>query len=278
MPIMFNIIPSQWDRGAVVSSVLNAAKKIGLFAIASLNQISQASIDKHNHIVPFLNDADITGNKIVDNAPMVMLPDSETIKDKVAKLKKANADRIVAVRLSATPKSAARVVELARLGIEVINLVFDDYGMETSSEKPRHMRDAIREVHGALVKEKVRDEVTLIVSGGIALPEHMAKAIICGADLITVDIPLVIAMDCRLCGECKRGEPCPVELENVEEKYATQRVINLMGSWHSQLLEMLGAMGIREARRLRGEVGRCMFFEDLERAAFGRIFGKRIAM
>jgi hypothetical protein len=38
---------------------------------------------------------------------------------------------------------------------------------------------------------------------------------------------------------------------------------------------MLGAMGIREARRLRGEAGRCMFFEDLERAAFGRLFGKR---
>ena len=275
MPIMFSAIPSQWDRGTVVSSVLNAAKKIGLFAIASPNQIAQESIDKHNHIVPFIDDNDLAGNKIVDNAPMVMLPDSETIKDKAAKLKKANADRIVAVRLSAAPESAVRVVELARQGIDVINLVFAAHGMETSSEKPRHMRDAIREVHGALVKEKVRDEVTLIVSGGIALPEHMAKAIICGADLITVDIPLVIAMDCRLCGECKRGEPCPVELENVEEKYATQRVINLMGSWHSQLLEMLGAMGIREARRLRGEVGRCMFFEDLERAAFGRIFGKR---
>jgi hypothetical protein len=66
-----------------------------------------------------------------------------------------------------------------------------------------------------------------------------------------------------------------VDLANIDEKYAAQRVINLMGSWHSQLLEMLGAMGIREARRLRGEVGRCMFFEDLEAAAFGRIFGKR---
>ena len=37
----------------------------------------------------------------------------------------------------------------------------------------------------------------------------------------------------------------------------------------------MGAMGIREARRLRGEAGRCMFFEDLERLAFGRLFGKR---
>ena len=34
-------------------------------------------------------------------------------------------------------------------------------------------------------------------------------------------------------------------------------------------------MGIREVRRLRGEMGRAMFFEDLERETFGRLFGKR---
>jgi glutamate synthase domain-containing protein 2 len=130
-------------------------------------------------------------------------------------------------------------------------------------------------VHQALVKEGIRDHVTLLSSGGIGLPEHMAKAIICGADLVAIDIPLVIAMECRLCGECERGERCPVDLANIDEKYAVRRIINLIGSWHSQLLEMLGAMGIREARRLRGEVGRCMFFEDLEQAAFGRLFGKR---
>ena len=42
-----------------------------------------------------------------------------------------------------------------------------------------------------------------------------------------------------------------------------------------QIIEMLGAMGIREVRRLRGETGRCMFFDDLERDTFGRMFGKR---
>ena len=41
-----------------------------------------------------------------------------------------------------------------------------------------------------------------------------------------------------------------------------------MGAWHSQLIEVLGAMGMREVRRLRGEVGRAMFLEDLEREAF----------
>ena len=40
----------------------------------------------------------------------------------------------------------------------------------------------------------MRDEVTLIASGGIALAEHMAKAIICGADLVAIDIPLVVGL------------------------------------------------------------------------------------
>jgi len=144
-----------------------------------------------------------------------------------------------------------------------------------SSPLPRHARDVLREVHRALVKDGCRDELTLIASGGIALPEHMAKAIICGADLVAVDVPLVLALECRLCGECLAGRPCPVELDRIEEEFATRRIVNLLGAWHQQLIEVLGAMGIREVRRLRGETGRAMFFEDLERDSFGRLFGKR---
>ena len=33
---------------------------------------------------------------------------------------------------------------------------------------------------------------------------------------------------------------------------------------HLQLIEVMGAMGMREARRLRGDVGRAMFYEELE--------------
>ena len=46
-------------------------------------------------------------------------------------------------------------------------------------------------------------------------------------------------------------------------------MVNLMGAWHSQLIEVLGAMGIREVRRLRGEVVRAIFMEDIEKEAFG---------
>jgi hypothetical protein len=54
----------------------------------------------------------------------------------------------------------------------------------------------------------------------------------------------------------------------------TQRIINLMGAWHSQLLEVMGAMGIREARRLRGETGRAIFFDDIDNETFGKLFKK----
>ena len=52
---------------------------------------------------------------------------------------------------------------------------------------------------------------------------------------------------------------------------------NLIAAWHDQLIELMGAMGMREARRLRGDVGRAMFFETLEEETFGKLFGKRIS-
>ena len=175
----------------------------------------------------------------------------------------------------AGPKTTSRVRELANNGAEVIHLVFDSHGREDAPSKPRHVRDVLREVHGALVKDGTRDLVTICASGGIALAEHMAKAVVCGADLVAIDIPLLLAMECRLCGQCDLDLPCPVALDEIETGYAQRRVLNLIGAWHQQLIELLGAMGIREVRRLRGETGRCMFFEDLERETFGQLFGKR---
>ena len=82
-------------------------------------------------------------------------------------------------------------------------------------------------------------------------------------------------MECRLCRECERGEVCPIALDDVDPSYAVRRIINLIGAWHGQLIELMGAMGIREARRLRGDVGRAMFFEELEEQNFGPLFGTR---
>ena len=136
---------------------------------------------------------------------------------------------------------------------------------------PRFTKDVIRSVHLQLIEASIRDEVTIIASGGIALAEHLAKIIVCGADLVAIDLPLLIALECRFCKNCLNDLPCPVEIHNVTPEYGVPRMTNLIGAWHSQLIEVLGAMGLREVRRLRGEVGRAMFYEDLERESFGNI-------
>jgi glutamate synthase domain-containing protein 2 len=72
-----------------------------------------------------------------------------------------------------------------------------------------------------------------------------------------------------MCHRCQKGLSCPVEVEKASSKWVSARTINIMGAWHNQLLEIMGAMGIRECRRLRGEAGRAMFFEELDREIFG---------
>jgi hypothetical protein len=66
----------------------------------------------------------------------------------------------------------------------------------------------------------------------------------------------------------------PEGLERISVEILTQRMVNLMGAWHSQLLEVMGAMGIREARRLRGETGRAIFFSEIDNETFGKLFRK----
>jgi len=97
---------------------------------------------------------------------------------------------------------------------------------------------------------------------------------LCGADLTALDIPLMIALGARLYEKPEKQLIFPEGLAKIPVPIVTQRMVNLMGAWHSQILEVMGAMGIREARSLRGERGRDIFFEEEDRENFGKMFGK----
>jgi glutamate synthase domain-containing protein 2 len=148
---------------------------------------------------------------------------------------------------------------LVSAGVGVIHLYADEVGQDTAA---RPLPDALREVHRHLVDSALRDQVTLIVSGGIAGAEHVAKAIACGADAVAVDFVPLIAWGCALWAD--RGA-CPVETQELDPEWGAQRLVNLMAAWRDQLLEALGAMGMREVRRLRGEAGRLIFHVEQER-------------
>jgi hypothetical protein len=95
---------------------------------------------------------------------------------------------------------------------------------------------------------------------------------LCGSDLTAIDLPLLIALGARIYEEPEQSLILPEGLYKIPLSTITQRIVNLVGAWHSQILEVMGAMGIRDIRRLRGESGRAMFFEEIDKETFGKIF------
>jgi ferredoxin len=207
---------------------------------------------------------------------LVEIPDSTRVIERIKEIKKIHPGIVIAIRVALTSAGIERAIKLAESKeVEVIHIVADANGNEIGASKPRFIKDMTRQIHTALIEKGIRDEITLMAGGGIGLPEHMAKEIICGADLITINLPLLISLECHLCNSCKPGMVCPAKLEKIDINYGVGRMTNLIAAWHDQLVEVMGAMGMREVRRLRGDVGRAMFFENLEEETFGKLFGSR---
>lgn len=261
--------------GHLATARAAAAKALDSVAVMPVADAAKLPPERLPFVVPIFGKDDIdihTG--LLEAVRMVQVADGPDAAALAGRIQSAHTGLVVSVRMALTPATADRIVELAQAGVKVFQLCADQHGCERLDDgrRGRHIKDALREVHGRLVTEGLRDEVTLIVSGGIALAEHMAKAIICGADLVAVGTPLLVAVGCRVCSggdRCDNGVSCPVHIDSIDSAYASQRMVNLMGAWHGQLIEVLGAMGIREVRRLRGEVGRAIFMEDIEKEAFG---------
>ena len=158
-----------------------------------------------------------------------------------------------------------------RAGFRVFHLVANYHGRGRDG---RFVLELIREAHQAFVEAACRDEVTLLGSGGIIAAEHVPKAIICGLDAVALDTPLLAALQAQFVEECVEREKSRFKLpRKLTVGWGVQRLENFLTSWRDQLLEVLGAMGLREVRRLRGEMGRAMFQKELEREAFSGIEG-----
>jgi hypothetical protein len=278
LPALLDIPP--WDTVSqhLTAARLVAAAALGTLAIVPFSEIEQVSAPHLEHAVPLITAIQAAAvETLLDRVRLVEVVDGPLALTAAIGLLHGHPRTILALRTPLGPGNRARIVECARAGIKVFHLVADLHGRECGALGPRHIKDVLREIHGGLVAAGMRDEVTLIVGGGIALAEHMAKAIICGADLVALDTALLVALGCRVChgaDALASHDCCPAEIGQSEAGYAAQRMVNLLGAWHSQLIEVLGAMGIREVRRLRGEVGRAIFMEDIEREAFGDLVHK----
>lgn len=267
LPILFDVPPATALSQTLVKILSRAAEEtetLFLLPVAAIQGFGTLG----RHIVPVVSPGEEPALRGLNFQPqMIELAGwDEAFFRQVEKLFPASA---VCLRLGfgASSELLARV----RDGVRVFHLVADHHGRTSQGE---FVLDGIREAHLALVDKSWRDQVTLVGSGGIIAAEHVPKAVICGLDAVALDTPLLVALQAAFRGECADRERSRFALPTgLEEAWGVQRVKNLLASWRDQLLEVLGAMGIREVRRLRGEMGRAMFQADLEKEAFSGIEG-----
>jgi ferredoxin len=287
LPILFDRLPFAPPDGAILQSVVRAANELGTFAIIDRGRIPPGVSAEIDHVVELVDPRSLSWPDLVDLArrrSIVELRYTDDVASLSKSLKDINADLLVGVRIVADAGIEDRVEELARADVDIIHLhlpVYPDTGSRPSYEAwppapPARafdtLADAIPRAHNRLIDVNLRDQVSLVASGDITYAERVPKAIVLGADAVAVDVPLLVALECTVCGECQRRPSCPRDVHTIDPVWGTQRIVNMMASWHNQLLEILGAMGLREVSRLRGEIGRAMKKDDLDREIFATIF------
>ncbi len=259
MPVLFGMLPFQPSE-EVLTSLALAASKLTTYTTIRAADGPERFREYFNHLVVRLAPGDVERHAdVVEWATIIELDPGDDQIGAIHRARQINPHLLTIVRVPVSKEASRTVAELAAGGGETIHLSADIHGR---GEDGTSLLDSLRETHRALVERGLRDRITLIASGGVARAEHVPKTILLGADAVAVDVPLLIALECVVCGKCQDNGPCPREVGMVDPRWGATRVINLMISWRDQLLEVLGAMGLRDVRRLRGELGRAIFADE----------------
>jgi len=176
-----------------------------------------------------------------------------------------NPDALLAVKVS-TPNDVEMVsVGSYYAGAHIVHL---DGGYGGTGAAPEIAKKniampieyAIPKVHRFLIAEGIRDEVTLVASGGIRTALDVAKSIALGADGVVIGTSELVALGCVRCGNCESGRGCPrgiattdPELQKITDAdWGSKRISNLYSSWRHQWRELLSRYEMKDISELRG--------------------------
>lgn len=170
----------------------------------------------------------------------------------------------VLVKIAAVHNVAAIASGIARAGADII--VIDGFRAGTGAA-PTRIRDnvgipielAIAAVDDRLKDEGIRNQVSIVASGGIRNSSDVIKAIALGADAVSIATAALVAMGCHMCQKCYTGK-CnwgittqnPELVKRLDPDEAARRLINLLRAWSIEIKEMLGGMGINAIESLKG--------------------------
>ena len=266
IPVLFGLMPF-FPGHTALSSLALAASKLTTYLTIPAKNTTQELKEYYSHLLIRLNQNEINRYRdIIEWATIVEFdPDKDPIVG-IERLREINPNVLTVIHIPLSKGADKKILALAQSGAETVHLSADIHGRGSDGVP---LLECLHKAHTLLVEKGLRDRITLVASGGIAAAEHVPKTIIMGADAVVVDFPLLIAMDVAKWTPGEKGIPNPIPkgIEELDPRWGASRVINLMLSWRDQLLEVLGAMGIRDVRRLRGETGRAIF-ADRERQNF----------
>ncbi|MDP3564565.1 MAG: FMN-binding glutamate synthase family protein, partial [Methanoregula sp.] len=205
------------------------------------------------------------GSDAISPAPHHDIYSIEDLKQLVRGLKEATEwKKPVFVKIAAVHNSAAIAAGIARSSADAV--VIDGFRGGTGAA-PRVFRDnvgipieaAVASVDAKLRQQGIRHKVSIIASGGIRESADVAKIICLGADAVYIGTSALVAMGCRVCGTCYRGNCAwgiatqkPELTKRLDPETNAVQVANLIHGWTDELAELMGAAGINSIESLRG--------------------------
>lgn len=205
------------------------------------------------------------GTDALSPAPHHDIYSIEDLRQLIYALKEAVAyEKPVGVKIAAVHNAAAIASGMVRAGADFITL---DGLRGGTGAAPTRTRDnvgvpielALASVDQRLREEGIRNQASVLVSGGLRNSGDIIKAIALGADAVYIGTSALIALGCTVCQKCYTGK-CPWGLttqnpyltKRVNPEIGTKRLVNLLRAWDLEIKEMLGGMGINALESLRG--------------------------
>jgi hypothetical protein len=268
LPMLMDVCRSSDLVSAPFEGLIKAAGTLGILMFFPAGTKLPAGVDAAS---PCLAPVFLPGRIDVPTVPspkLVELTMSSVWKNDLSSLRSRFPGSVIGARIEVAQGVEELAVELVSSGVGVLHLLYDEQGREKGNG--RLAKDSLLSINNALAQRSLRESASLLSAGGLAAAEHVPKSVICGADAVVLEQALKVALGCHAGPTCN---VCPMDKEDTTTEVTYWKVVNMVGAWRDQLLEVMGAMGIREARRLRGEIGRAIFYVDAEKDAFADIPG-----
>jgi glutamate synthase domain-containing protein 2 len=205
------------------------------------------------------------GTDALSPAPQHDIYSIEDLAQLIHALKEAtNYTKPISVKIAAVHNAAAIASGMVRGGADII--VLDGLRGSTGAA-PKVIRDnvgipielALAAVDTRLRQEGIRNQASVVISGGIRNSGDVAKAIALGADAVYIGTAALVALGCHLCQQCHTGKCawglCTTDLrltKRVNPDIGARRLANLLRGWSIELKDILGGLGVNAIESLRG--------------------------